>query len=250
MRAAAEVGEVAVAVEGDFVAGFRKALDEVDLHELGVGFVVGECLVAGFEDLDEGFIASDDFGHAGFDGGEVGFGEGDLAVDVVEEAVVGGGAVAELGFGEELEEGGGHDVGGGVAGDLEGGGVVLLEEFEGYVFVKGRGEAYDSFGGGVVAGIHGLFRGFEGGLVRVGGDGGQRADAGDDYGGGQARRDAVGDVEGGGAGGDFADGAVGKLDLDWVAHYIRIEQSLRSYFAMDRTAPGLKPRYLLGCTAG
>jgi len=31
---------------------------------------------------------------------------------------------------------------------------------------------------------------------------------------GEARGDAVGDVEGGGALGDFADGAVGKLDLD------------------------------------
>ncbi len=94
VRAAAEVGEVAVAVEGDFVAGFGEALDEVDLHELGVGFVVGEGLLAGLEDLDEGFVARDDFGHAGFDGGEVGFGEGDFAVDVVEEAAVGGGAVA------------------------------------------------------------------------------------------------------------------------------------------------------------
>ena len=36
VRAAAEVGEVAVAVEGDLVAGLGEALDEVDLHELGV----------------------------------------------------------------------------------------------------------------------------------------------------------------------------------------------------------------------
>ena len=56
-------------------------------------------------------------------------------------------------------------------------------------------------------------------LVGVGGDGGERADAGDDDGGGEARGDAVGDVEGRGAGGDFADGAVGsELDLDWIAH--------------------------------
>jgi len=94
VRTSAEVGEVAVSVERYFITGLGEALDEVDLHELGVGFVVGESLIAGLEDLDEGFIARDDVGHAGFDGGEVGFGEGNFAIDVVEEAAVGGGAVA------------------------------------------------------------------------------------------------------------------------------------------------------------
>ncbi len=59
-----------------------------------------QALLARFEDLGEGFIARDDLGHAGFDGGEVGFGEGNLAIDVSREAAVGGGAVAELGLGE------------------------------------------------------------------------------------------------------------------------------------------------------
>ena len=58
-----------------------------------------------FFDAHELFVAGDDFGHAGFDGGEIGLGERDLAVDVVEEAALSvGGAVAELGFGEELED--------------------------------------------------------------------------------------------------------------------------------------------------
>ena len=108
VRAAAEVGEASVFVERDFVAGFREALDEVDLHEFVAGGVVGEALLAGFDDLEESVVALDDVGHAGFDGGEVGFGEGDFAVDVVEEAAVGGGAVTELGFREELEDGGGQ----------------------------------------------------------------------------------------------------------------------------------------------
>jgi hypothetical protein len=46
VRAAAEVGEVAVAVEGDLVAGVGELLDEVDLHELAVGGVVGEAGLA------------------------------------------------------------------------------------------------------------------------------------------------------------------------------------------------------------
>jgi len=197
----------------------------VDLHELGVGFVVGEGLIAGLEDLDEGFIARDDFGHAGFDGGEVGFGEGDFAVDVVEEAAVGCGAVAELGFGEELEEGGGHDVRGGVAGYAEGGGIGFLEELERHILMQRRGEADDSFGGRSGAGIHRLFGLLEGGFVLIDGDGGQWANAGYDNGGGEARGDAVGDVKGGCTGRDFANGTVGQLDLYWVAHAIRIEQT-------------------------
>ena len=171
VRAAAEVGELAVLVEGDFVAGFGEALDEVDLHELALRGVVGQTLLAGFDDLDEGLIALDDVGHADFDGGEVGFGEGDGAVDVVEEAVVGGGAVAELGFGEELEDGRRHHVRSGVADDFQGGGVVLLEELEGDVFVERCGEVDDALGGGDVAGVHGLFGLLESGLVGAGDDG-------------------------------------------------------------------------------
>ena len=97
--------------------------------------VVCEALLARLFDADEMFVARDDLGHAGFDGGEVGFGERGLAIDVVEEAVIGGGAVAELGFGEELEDGGRHHMRGGVAHDFEGGLVVLFEQLERDVFV-------------------------------------------------------------------------------------------------------------------
>ena len=85
--AAAEVGEGTVAVEGDFVAGLGEAVDEVELHELAFAFVVGDGLFAGFGGVDEGLVAGYYFGHAGFDGGEVGLGEGGGAVDVVEEAL-------------------------------------------------------------------------------------------------------------------------------------------------------------------
>ena len=77
--AAAEVDEVAVVVERNLFAGFGKALDEVDLHELAVVRIVGRGLVAGLFDAHELLVARDDLGHAGFDGGEVGFGERDVA---------------------------------------------------------------------------------------------------------------------------------------------------------------------------
>ena len=104
MRAAAEVDEVAIAIEADLVAGRSEPGDEVSLHEVAVAREFGEGPFAGFVLADEGLIAGDDFGHFGFDGGEVFGGEGLLAVEVVEEAGVGGGAVTELGFGK-LEDG-------------------------------------------------------------------------------------------------------------------------------------------------
>ncbi len=180
-------------------------------------------MLAGFDFADEGLVARDDLGHAGFDGGEVGLGEGCFAVDVVEEALVGGGAVAELGLGEELEDGGGHDVRGGVADDLEGGFVLLLQEPEGDVFGERGGEVDDALGGGVDGGVvHGLRgvgrrvgRGVVDaafGLVDV--EAGEGFYLSNDYDRGEARGDRRGDVEGGGAGCDFADAAVGKLDAN------------------------------------
>ena len=109
---------------------------------------------------------------------------------------------------------------GGVADDLERGSVVVLEELEGDVFGERRGEIDNLFAARDRgrARVHRLFGGFEGAFVRGGRDGSQWTDARDDDGGGEARGDAVGDVERACAGGDLADGAVGKLDLDVVAH--------------------------------
>jgi len=136
------------------------------------------------------------------------------SVGVVEEAVVGGGAVAEPGLREELKERGGHDVRGGVADDAERISVRLFEEPEGDVFVQRGGEVDEAFGGGWLGGVHGLFGGSgiggRGGVCR---SGGERTDAGDDDGGSKTRRDAVGDVKRRGAGRDLADGAVRELDV-------------------------------------
>jgi hypothetical protein len=115
-------------------------VDEVGLHEVAVALEVGEGLFAGSNSRTKGssramtsaILASMAARSSGV--------KGLFAVEVVEEAAVGGGAVAELGFGEELEDGGGHDVRGGVADDLEGFGVALLDEGELGVFGERRGE--------------------------------------------------------------------------------------------------------------
>ena len=119
VRAAAEVDELAVAVEGDFVAGLRELLDEVDLHEVVAGFEFLEALLARLQFANEFLIARGDLGHAAFDELEVLGREGRGTPEIVEEAGLGGGAMAELRLRKQLRDGGGHDVGGGVAQDLE-----------------------------------------------------------------------------------------------------------------------------------
>ena len=128
MRAAAEVGEAAVLVERDRVAGLGELLDEVDLHEVALRGVLGQPLVARFLHAHERLVARDDLRHARLDCGQVGFGERSLAVDVVEEAVVGGGPMAELGLGKQLQNRGRHHMRGGVAQHLQRGLVGLLQQ--------------------------------------------------------------------------------------------------------------------------
>ena len=102
VRAAAEVSEAAVLVERNGVAGLGELLDEVDLHEVALRRVLAQPLVARFFYADKFLIARDDLGHARLDGGQIGLCEGCLAIDVVKEAIIGGGAVAEFGLGKEL----------------------------------------------------------------------------------------------------------------------------------------------------
>ena len=67
--------------------------------------------------------------------------------------------------------------------------------------------------------VHGVFGGGGFGCAGVCGGGGrgcEGANARDDDRGGEARRDAGGDVERGGSARDFALGAIGELDADGV----------------------------------
>ena len=127
------------------------------LHEVAVALKFGEGLLARLVLADERLVARDDFGHFGFDGGEVFGREGLFAIEVVEEAGVGGGAVAELGLRKELEDSGGQDVRGGVAHDFERVGIVLFDELEARVGGERRGEIDEARCGRVFGGVH---RGF------------------------------------------------------------------------------------------
>ena len=73
VRAAAEVDEVAVAIEARSSSpGSVKLLDEVDLHEVAVALdSPSRPCFARLEFADELLVARDDFGHLCFDGGEV-----------------------------------------------------------------------------------------------------------------------------------------------------------------------------------
>ena len=91
MRPRQKSTKLAIAIERDFVAGLGKALNEVDLHEVAVGAVVGEAFLARLVLTDEGLSALDDLSHLELDGGEIIGRERRGAIEVVEEAGVGAG---------------------------------------------------------------------------------------------------------------------------------------------------------------
>ena len=153
---AAEVEEVPVAVEADLIAGVCEFGDEVGLHEVAVVFEGSEGVFAEGGFAGKGLIAGDDLSHFGLDGGQIVRGERGLAEEVVEEAGVGGGAVAELGFRKELKDGGGHDVRGGVSDDLECLWIALGDEGELGVFGQRGGEVNEAGGFGIDGGVHGV----------------------------------------------------------------------------------------------
>ena len=140
VRAAAEVGELAGLVDRDFFIGLGELLDEVALHEVAFGLEALQAFGAGQKFARVGQVLLGELLHLLLDGGEVVGGEGLLAVEVVEESVLGGGAVAELGLGKEFEDGGGHQVRGGVAEDFERFGIALGEQAEFDVAVEGASE--------------------------------------------------------------------------------------------------------------
>ena len=115
VRAAAEVGELAGLVDRDFFIGLGELLDEVTLHEVAFGIEALQAFGAGQKFARVGQVLLGELLHLLLDGGEVVGREGLLAVEIVEESVLGGGAVSELGLGEEFEDSGGHEMRGGVA---------------------------------------------------------------------------------------------------------------------------------------
>ena len=86
MRAAAQVDEITLLVEGDRLAG-RNRLDELNLERLVVLFVEGDRLVTGPYIADDRLVTVDDLVHARLDGGKVLVAERGLAMEIVIEPV-------------------------------------------------------------------------------------------------------------------------------------------------------------------
>ncbi len=221
VRAAAEIDELAVAVEADLVAGRGELRDEVDFHEVAVALKFFEGPLARLVLVDEGLVASNDFDHFGLDGGEVFGREGLLAVEVVEEAGVGCGAVAELGLRKELEDGRSEDVRGGVTQNFDCVRIVFLYELEARVGSERRGKIDETRCSGVFRGVHRCFRrrltvrlAVAGGALDASSSDGR--DARGDGGRGEARRDGVRYFERRCARGHFANGPVGQVYGDQV----------------------------------
>ena len=137
VRPAAQVGELADGVGGDNgVLG--KLGDELKLERLIREDLLG--LGAGDHAALEGFVGFHDLGHTGLDGGEVVRRKRAIQLDVVIEAVLDGGAHAELHVAVEVDERGGHDVRSGVTQKLETLVALGRDDGHGVARVHGCGE--------------------------------------------------------------------------------------------------------------
>ncbi len=230
VRAAAEVDELAVAIEAHLFAGRGELRDEVGLHEVAIPRKFFEGLLARLVLTDERLVAGDDLGHFFLDGVEILRREGFFPVKVVEETRIGGGAVAELGLREELEDGRGEDVCGRVADHFESFRIVLLHKFKACVGRERCGEIDQARSAGVLSGVHRRFRLAFVRLAVVGGTlaGGRcdRSDAGDHARRGKARGDGVRDFKWRRAGRNFADRPVRQMDGDRFRTHVLIEPGM------------------------
>ena len=126
VRAAAQVDEIALLIEGDRLAG-RDRLDKLDLERLVVLFVEGDRLVTGPDIADDRLVPVDDLVHARLDGGKVLVAEGRLAMEIVIEPVLDRRADGDLRLGIQLENRLGHDMRG-IMPDGGQNGVVLCRQ--------------------------------------------------------------------------------------------------------------------------
>ena len=130
VRAAAQVDELALAVETDRRIFLQFLVDVFHLQRLiQVGDelpAVGDASLESLERLGRG----DDLFHFGFDLGEVFLLDRSGRVDVVVKAVVGGRAERELSAGEQAHDRPGHDVGGRVPQHVEGVAVFVGQDLE------------------------------------------------------------------------------------------------------------------------
>ncbi len=200
VRAAAEVGELALRVDADGLL-VGQVLDELDLEGLLGGAEDGEGLLAGQLLARELLVLGDDLRHLLLDAREVGLGDGLGELEVVVEAVLDGGADGVLGAREEAQDGLRHDVRSGVAQDVDGVGVVTLQGDDGdlVALVQRRGEVDEAAERRSACGVR---------RARPGG-----RDAARDGGFRQARADGGRRVAHGGAVGELEGGSVGEGDV-------------------------------------
>ncbi len=163
MRAATEVGELAGLVDGDLLVGLGELLDEVALHEVAFRLEALQAFGARQKFARVGQVLLHQLLHLLLDRLEVFGREWLLAIEVVEEAGLGRRAVAELGLGKELENGGGHQMRGRVAIDFQRLGIAIGEDAElGVLLQRAReiDELRAIFRGGRMGGggCGGLFR--------------------------------------------------------------------------------------------
>ena len=103
VRPAAKVDELAGLVQRDLLIGLGELLDEVALHEVAFRLEALQTFGAGQKLARVGQVLLHQLLHLLLDGFEVFGREGLLAIEVVEEAALGGRAVAELGLRERVQ---------------------------------------------------------------------------------------------------------------------------------------------------
>ena len=129
VRAAAQVEPVALLVDADGLV-FRDCIDQLDLEALALVREHALGLVAGPDFLGEGFVARDDLAHLLLDRREVLGRERFVAEEVVIESVLDHRADGDLRAGPQCLHGFGQDMRGVVADQFERAGVVAVDEFD------------------------------------------------------------------------------------------------------------------------
>jgi len=140
VRAAAEILKLAGFIDGDFFIGLGELLDEVALHEVAFTLELFQTFFARQKFAGVRQILLNELLHLLFDLFQIIGSKRGFAVKVVEESVLGGGAVAELGLREKFKHGGGQQVRGGMAINFKRLGVLLGEDAQVGVGFERAGE--------------------------------------------------------------------------------------------------------------
>ena len=204
-----------------FSSGCGELLDEVALHEVAFRLEALQSFGARQKLARVGQVLLHQLLHLLLDGFEVFGRERLLAIEVVEESGLGRGAVAELGLGKEFEHGGGHQVRGRVAIDFQRLGIAIGEDAQLGIFLQRTREIDQARavgeGAWAEAGAAPLsFAEAAGGRCRCRSK--KRLDLRGQRGIGQARADALGDIEGGGPARHIFDAAVGQFHMNGFRH--------------------------------